>query len=156
MVLMNPGKLDFAGTLGTGLSATTNPDPNTLGVVNPFTNPYTGKNGIIQTWLTQSATNGKALFPKCVVDPSGGGDPPIRFACVPSAGASTTYTLKIWFYLRTANTWVTPAINPTYSYTGNAVDIIDNPGGNPIYLEIDAISSGTLSIYYDNDLAEAY
>lgn len=143
--------LELTGTLGTGLNATSNPDPNGLGTINPYPTPYTHSDEVSSAWTTQAK---KALFP-FGVSSGGGGQKDLKFHVVPSGGSSITYTLTIWFYNKVSNTWAKPATGASQSYTGPIVDYIETPGNDPIFLQISSLSSGTLSIYYDASLAEA-
>lgn len=143
--------MPLTGTLGTGLDATSNPDPNTLGTVRPYTvatsrtaPPWT----IESAWTTQAKP---ALFPMGVRD--GGGDRPIKVHFVPSAGSGTTYTATVWFYNAITNTWAKPNNTPSVNYTGSTIDYINNTGEDAIFIQLSSISAGTISIYFDSSVA---
>ena len=147
---------DYDGTLGTGLTASTNPDPNTLGTVAPLASTVTSWRGNISTdWTTQ---NKPALFPLPLRDQSGervqGGERPIRLHFVPSAGSGTTYTVTIWFFNPQSQTWSKPYDTPSLNLTGEQVTYINLPGSNPIFIQLSSICSGTVSVYYDRGVAE--
>jgi hypothetical protein len=61
----------------------------------------------------------------------------------------------MWMYNVLSNTWASPVNNGSFSYTGEVIDYIENPGNDPIFLQINSISSGTLSIYFNGALAQA-
>jgi hypothetical protein len=138
-------------TLGTGLDATSNPDPNGLTTKAPYSLADSRKNMPFTqsaAWTTQAK---KALFPIGVR--SGEGDKRIYLQFVPSGGAAVTYTVTMWQYNPVSNTWAKPKNTPSISYTGEQRDYIDNPGDDAIFLQLSSISAGTISIYFDPDNA---
>lgn len=142
------------GTLGTAKTATTNPAPSTLGTVSPYDGANAGFTQVGTAWTTQTATYSKALFP---------GDNEkakrvsrVKVWFVPSGGAAITYTVIVWQYNKTSGTWIKPYNLASNSYTGPASDYILNPGTDPIWFELSSISAGTISIYYDSEVAQAY
>jgi len=143
--------LSLSETLGTGLSATSNPDPSTLSTLSPYPTPFVDSTSVSTAWSTQAK---KALFPI-------GADynqptTPIKFHVIPSNGEAVTYTITLWFFNRVTGTWAKAANSGSCSYTGCVVDYIENPGRDPMYLQLSDISSGTLSIYVDGRLARAF
>lgn len=139
---------DYSSTLGTSLSATTNPDPSTLGTTNPF--DADGKT-IASAWTSQAKP---ALFPLGVKDQSG--EVPVRLLFKPSGGSAVTYTVTVWVWSSTASAWAKPYDSGSLSFTGNQSTVVYLPGNNPIFLQLSSISTGTLSIYYDSATAEKY
>lgn len=150
---MSQQSLDLTQTLGTSLTTTTNPDPNTLSTPNPFSSPFVDPMTVSATWAIQTATKCKAMFPLGVKD--GRGEIPVKFHAKPSGGAAVTYTLVMWIWDKLTSTWVKPFINPSINYTGEVFDYINNPGNEPIFFQISALSSGTLSLYYSGGVVVA-
>jgi hypothetical protein len=144
-------RVDLTGTLGTALTSTTNPDPNTLGTKNPYPTVFINPMTVSTAWTTQGS---KALFPQGKVV-SHAQASAIKLHFVPSGGAAVTYTATIWFYNRLSNSWAKPYIAASNSYAGEVVDYIQNPGNDPIYIQLSNISTGTVSIYYDTTTATA-
>ncbi len=140
--------LDLSATLGTGLNTTNRPDPNTLGTKNPYPATFINPLKVSSAWATQGK---KALFPLGILD--GRGQMPVKLHFIPSDGAAVTYTITMWMYNRLSNTWAKPANNASLSYTGETIDYIIDPGNDPIYLQVSSLSSGTLSIYFDSNIA---
>lgn len=142
---------DYDGLLGSGLTATTNPDPNTLATVSPLiNNTVTSFRGNISgDWTAQ---NRPALFPLGVSDQ--GGEKRLRLHFVPSAGSATTYTVTVWFFNNRTNTWVKPAEGSTQTFTGEAATWIANPGTNPVFIQLSSISAETITVQYDRGVAE--
>lgn len=143
--------LTLSESLGSSLSASTNPNPNTLGTIRPFPTPYTNSTSVSSSWTSQGI---KALFPV-------GADynnpmEPIKFSVTPSGGDAVTYTLTLWFYDILSGVWAKSANSNTVSYTGSIVDYIDNPGRDPMFIQISDLSSGTLIINVDGRLARAF
>jgi len=145
--------MPLTGTLGTGLDATSNPDPNSLGTKAPYSAatakstppPITPS----AAWTTQAKP---ALFPIGAKD--GSGDVQIKVHFIPSNGAAVTYTVTIWMYNAVSNTWSKPKNNASVNYTGDTIDYIDMPGADAIFLQLSSISAGTISIYYDESNAK--
>ena len=52
--------------------------------------------------------------------------------------------------------WAKSANSNTVSYAGSIVDYIDNPGRDPMFIQISNLSSGTLRINVDGRLARAF
>ncbi|MCA9790001.1 MAG: hypothetical protein R2857_14375 [Vampirovibrionales bacterium] len=139
-------------TLGTGLTVATNPDPNTLTTTAPYTlSQARSAAPFLPTtaWKTQGNT---ALFPLGAKD--GSGDISIKLHFLPSAGAATTYTINVWMYNPVSDTWAQPKNNGSIAYTGAAIDTISAPGHDALFLEINTLSAGTLSIYFDPSNAQ--
>lgn len=137
----------LTATLGTALTVSTNPDPNTLTTKSPYVAAATrGPQpfSVSGAWTAQAQP---ALLPIGIRD--GSGDKPIKVHFVPSSGAAVTYTIKIWMYNPVSNSWASPKTNGSISYTGEVIDYILNTGYDAIFLQLTTISAGTLSIYYD-------
>jgi hypothetical protein len=146
MTLMSYTSLDLTGLLGTGLNTSSNPDPNTLATKNPYPSPFINPMSVSSAWTTQAK---KALFPLGIDDSA------IKLHFVPSGGASIVYTVVVWVYNKLSNSWTQPAVFASNTYTGEKLDYLENPGNDPIFLQISSISSGTLSVYFDSSLALA-
>jgi hypothetical protein len=142
--------LDLSAELGSTLSASTNPDPNTLATKSPYPTPFIAPMVVGTAWSAQGRV---ALFPIGLENKAG--PMPIKLHFLPSAGNATTYTITVWMYNRQSNTWAKPFNTATVSYTGEAIDYIDQPGNDPIFLQISNVSSGTLSVFYDASVATA-
>lgn len=140
----------LSGLLGTALTASTNPDPNTLATKTPYPTPYTNYRTVSTAWTTQAA---KAIFPRQARN--GQGLVPIPVQLVPSTGGAT-FTATIWQYSKLSNTWFKHQSNPSVNYTGETGNlIVDVYTDAPIFIQLSSISAGTVSIYFDNGLAEA-
>jgi hypothetical protein len=130
-------------------TAVTNPAPNTLGVVIPgnFGGGFGYKPS--QPWTDQGA---KALFPYGIkgID----GETPIEVSFVPS-DPNATYTVTMWKWNRIAQTWVEPKDSASFDLTGAVSTYIENPGQDPIFLELSSISNGTVAIHFDSRYARA-
>jgi hypothetical protein len=140
------------GELGTGRTATTNPNPNTLTTVSPF---RTGKNfidgdGASTAWTTQNRKM-IAARPGLANAPNQGRK--VRLKFVPSVAAAT-YTVTAWIFNQ--GTWATPFSASSNNYTGAAEDFYDNFDDSPVFFQLSNISSGTISIYFDDQVAGAY
>lgn len=144
--------MSYSGLLRTAATATTNPDPNSLGTKNPFSSPYVDRYTASSTWKTQASSNATALVSR---DPNAGINYTApTFAFVPSNGSAVTYTATFWTYVALANTWV-KLQGQSYALTGNANAILQNSaypmqGHAPIFVQLSGISAGTVDIYYDN------
>lgn len=148
--------MSLSALLVAGATATTNPNPNTLGTVNPYPAPYVNQYTVSSTWAAQSLTNSPALFPVFFTDGRGLIPRPqdITLEFIPSV-ANATYTVTLWRYNRTAGVWVQPKDNPSFTLTGNVFTSIANPGDDPWFIQLSSISSGNVAVYYDNYLARA-
>ena len=143
--------LTLSETLGTGLTASSNPDPTTLGTTNPYPTPFVDSTVVSGSWTSQAS---KALFP--IGADYNQPETAIKFHIIPSAGETTTYTVTLWFFNKVSGTWAKSASNNSINYTGSVVDYIDNPGRDPMFLQLSNISAGTLSVYVDGRLARAF
>lgn len=139
----------LSGILVSAGDATSNPDPSTLGTSSPYPTPYVDRKTVSAAWTSQAK---KALFPRNAIAGQGQVDIPLQF--VPSS-ATATYTVTMWVYNKLASAWVKPKDNATFTLTGAVQTYIEHPDENPIFLQLSAISSGTVSIYFDNGIAEA-
>lgn len=142
---------DFEGTLGTGLTTTSNPIPNTLSTPNPYPTPFVDPSTTSTAWTTQAV---KMLLPLGVTD--FGHVIPIKLYFKPSGGSAITYTICTYVYNKTASQWGKFANGGCVDYTGPIVEYVNNPGHNPLFFAITALSSGTMSIYYDKYTATGY
>ncbi len=143
--------LTLSATLGTGLTSVSNPNPTTLSTPNPYPTPFVNSTTVSTAWSTQAK---KALFP--LGADYNLPDTPIKVHFVPSGGSTVSYTLTLWFFNRLTNTWAPASNSGSATYQGEAVDYIDNPGRDPIFLQIANLSSGSLSVYFDGRLAGAF
>lgn len=140
----------LTGLYGTTRDASTNGDPNSLSTKRPYTSAQarTYSDQLAQyvstAWTDQA---NPALFP--IGTRNGTGDVPIKLHVIPSGGAAVTWTLTTWMYNATSNSWAKPIINATQSGTGEGIFYLDNAGYDAIYLQISALSAGTLTIYHD-------
>lgn len=141
--------------LGSGLNATTNPDPNTLTTVNPLPTGVTLYQGTPNiAWTSQTK--------KCLILPPQGLVDSFSERCwlrfVPSGGSAVTYTITLWRFalggtISTTSRWDQAFSGSSNDYTGFIDDYIEGFDGTPLYPQITSLSSGTLSIYYDNSVA---
>jgi len=146
---MSNHSLDLTGTLGTGLSQTTQPDPNTLTTKNPYPTTFVSPLSVSSAWSSQGK---KALFPLGIEN--GRGEKPIKLHFVGSS-AGATVTVTMWCYNRLSNTWGKVALNGTMLVTDGEIRYIENPGNDPIFLQLGTPSAGTFSIYFDASTALA-
>lgn len=134
--------------LGTGLDATSNPDPNTLAEPNPYPDFKKGINRPSEAWTTQAV---KAFIVNKNFEAKrfeNLGSVNVHF--IPSDPAAT-YTITLWV-LSPFGDWATAENLGTVSYTGRKMDFIELNGlfGCTCYFSIDSISAGTLSIAVDD------
>lgn len=141
--------MPIAQLLGSALDATSNPDPNTLTTKNPYPATYVNRRTVSAAWTTQAK---KGLFPTELVNGVGAISIPVQF--VPSL-AGATFTATVWQYSKLSNTWFKHQSNPAVNYTGETGNLIANLYDTPLFIQLSSISSGTISIYFDNGLAEA-
>lgn len=146
----------LTNTLGATLTTSTNPDPNTLSTVAPYTlaNAYKFPPTIATAWTTQDKPG---LMPLGSRD--GSGDINIKLHFVPST-AGADFTIKVWMFNPALQKWGIPSDNGSVSYTSvgtnGVIDYINATGEDMIFLEIDALATATsLTIYYDPSNAEA-
>lgn len=140
--------------LGATFTTTTAPNPNTLTTTNPYATAnisYPPAPFISAAWTSQ---NQPALFPLGIND--GSGEKQLELEFIPSGGSATTYTIVAWTYSRVSGLWVKPKNGLSTSYTGNSRDFIYTPGLDPWFLQVSALSTGTLTINYDGQIARAY
>jgi hypothetical protein len=137
---------EFAGLLGTGLTTTNAPAPTTLTTVSPYDAQPPHTHAVSSAWTAQ---NRKALFPAN----TGLLNLPIGLSLIPSGGGSVTYTLTLWKW--DGVQWVKAANVPTRSYTGACMDYVENPGRNPWFIQVNAISAGTLTVRFNQMTAIA-
>lgn len=148
--------------LGSGLNASSNPIPSSLGTINPYPTPFVNNRTVSSAWGTQSSStpNGtttfaQALFP--VGGQDGGGDKPIKLHFNGSTAASTV-AVTLWGFNKTSGTWYLckdASGTSTYTVTDNDVLTIYEAGLDPLFIQLGAPSAGTYSIYFDNGLATA-
>jgi hypothetical protein len=137
---------ELPGVLGAALTPTTNPMPSALATQSPYDGASNHTHATSAGWATQ---NRRGLFPTL----AGGGQMPIGLSLIPSGGATTTYTLTLWKW--DGSTWVKAAGTSTRSYVGPCLEYIENPGKNPWFIQINSISSGTLTIRFNTVAATA-
>lgn len=138
--------------VGSGLTATTNPNPNTLSVVNPL------PSGV---YVYQGTKNTAWTGSKCLILPPEGTPYPnparvwLRF--VPSGGSGVAYTVTAWrLGFEGANpVWSLLASNGSNTYTGEVDDYYDNFDSTPVFFQLSNIASGTISIYADSQIVGA-
>ena len=130
--------------LKSGATSTTNPAPtvNPLKVGDKFI-----LNGASLAW---TALNSKALF----LTPGKPQGQRLYLVFVPST-PSATYTVTAWRWVAAVGQWIQYFVNGSNNYTGLVIDYFDNFDDSPLFFQLSNISSGTVSIYYDSDLASA-
>ena len=140
----------YSGIYGTGITILTNPNPNTLTTRNPYPTPYLDYRTVSTAWTSQGI---KAFFAK-----STNGLPAkntsLNVHLVPSVSGAT-FSVTLWVFNKLTGTWAQVKSSPTTNYTGETVDTISNLIDVPYYLQLNSISSGTMSIYFDNGFADA-
>lgn len=146
---MSSTVFEFTGLLGSGLTATSNPLPTALSTQNPFPVTPLNTHDVSAAWTSQ---NRPGLFPDSQRDYLF--NQPIPLVLIPSAGSAATFTITLWKWDGTS-AWVKPAVNPSRSYTGPSLDYIENPGLNPWFIQINTVSSGSLTIRFNQAYAAA-
>jgi hypothetical protein len=136
--------MSLIGILVASGNATTNPNPNTLTTVSPFPTPFTAPQAVSPAWIAQGK---KALFPTAMLESVLSAPIPVSF--IPSV-STATYTVTLWRFNRVAGVWIQPRDNASQTITGACYTEISDPGKDPLFLQLSAISSGTVAIYYDN------
>lgn len=143
-------------TLGTTLSNTTNPDPNTgLTYKSPYAAPTTENNmlNLRSQWTGQTVPGGgsfcPALFPIALKD--GAGPLPLILAFEGTTSGATV-AITVWQYNQKRDVW--QAFESTYSSktaTDGNILVFDNLLNAPIYIQMAAPSAGTFSVDYNGD-----
>lgn len=141
--------MSFSGLLVSAGTSTTNPDPNTLTTHTPYPTPYVNRKTVSAAWTSQGS---KALFPRNAIGGQGQVAIPVQFV---TSSAGATYTATMYIYNKLADKWVQPKDNGSFGLTGNVSTFIENPGDDPIFIQLSSISAGTVAIYFDNGLADA-
>ena len=137
----------LSGILGTALTATTNPNPNTLSTKSPYPTPYVNAHFVSAAWQAQAigGAGANALFPRQAINGQGLISIPVHFV------TAVGFTATIWQYNRLSNTWFTHNNNPAITYTGETGNLVVNIYTNlPIFIQL---SAGPVDIYFDNGLA---
>jgi len=134
----------LTGKLKNDATTVTNPDPNSLGTVDPY-GTYTTRETPQAAWTTQAATNSKALLMRGSMGAQGL-PKKLTLGFDPSGGAAVTMTIKVWQFSDTATAWF---LKQSWSLTGKEVKVLEDPGFYPLFVEVDAISAGNVDIYYD-------
>ena len=130
--------------LGVALDASTNPDPNTLSVSNPFPNAFRGITKPSDEWKDQGTKAFAILNTYESKHHENINSVGIDF--IPS-DPDAIYTITLWV-LSPFEDWSTAENLGTNTYTGRKFDyaILEGLYGKVCYLSIDSIDSGTLSI----------
>jgi hypothetical protein len=127
-------------------SATTNPAPSTLSTVSPYTNSSSYRFTPLSAWTTQAkpAIISKGIGGKCRLD-------------FKPSSAAATYTVTIWVLDRVTATWFTPDPNnsPSLNCTGSVETYLADMGTDPWFIQLSNISTGTVQILYDADVAQS-
>jgi hypothetical protein len=114
----------------------------------------------VWTTLTTAGTYSKAIRPRNSFNSSV--NTPILLNFIPSAGLAATYTATVWAYNDTharralTNPWSTPITSGTFNFTGNQLVELANDGSLLWYVQLSSISSGSVAVYFDNGVAEAF
>lgn len=143
---------NFGLALATGVSPATRPDPNTLGIPDPYGTPSPADfDDVSAAWTGQGI---KAIFPRLTEQQIESHPPHIWFMLDPSDPGATV-DLAIWFWHKESGRWIQPATGGAASYGPDSLaDFIDEVLLAPMYLEVTAISSGTVDIYVDEFTSE--
>ncbi len=136
------------GVLVSAGTATTNPNPNTLTTISPFSSG-TFSRTISAAWKTQAKP---ALFFQGNLSETRNYKVPIAF--VPSV-STASYTATMWKFVRKANVWVVPKDYSSFSFTGAVSTYIENPDEDAVFIQLSGISSGNVAVYYDDSLMAA-
>lgn len=162
----------MSGLYASAATTTTNPDPNSLATPNPFGTPYRVNYdiNINPAWIAQG---NKALIPSGSYEAGRSIQGSIRFK--PSS-AHATYTIATWVWDTTFHAWFLAsmlestrllpntedsyyasyppgALHPTVA--NNFQDTLIWPMIDPIYIEVKALSAGSLAIYFDSGVFTA-
>ena len=145
----NSNKSNFGLLLEAGASVASRPDPNTLGVSDPYGTPTPLRfNDVSTAWTGQGVT---AAFPDLSAQQLETETPKSWFALDPSVPGATV-ELRVWFYHKESGRWYTPFSSSSATYGGGTedyVDYVEDVPLAPMYLEVVSISAGTVDIYVD-------
>jgi hypothetical protein len=130
---------------GVGLTPSTHGDPNGLPVKNPYPADWGGPLFISTAWANQGK---RAIFPGHPVCATQN----IRFDVV-GQSPSETIRIAIKRWARVFGSWVNDTENPAVTLTGAGSFTVENPGNDPVYLEMQL---GTCSISYDGGRDELW
>lgn len=138
---------DINANYGSSLDATTNSIPTGL-THKPYAAATANSDGsfsintaIIANWTSQ----GKKAFIRTIPD-----DAPLKMVFTPSGGNAVTWSITLWGFNAVNGTWYKFNDTPS-SYTGNNTILLDNPGRDPVYVQLNSLSSGTMRIDYNGD-----
>jgi hypothetical protein len=139
-------------TLVAAATAATNPNPNSLGVVDI----YGTNNGLYTpqaTWASQAQPalvlnqplNGLLLPPSCQLD------------FYPLMGQAVTFRVGLWRFNRVTKTWSQPDVNntPNIDMTGFTTTRLNDPGSAPWFIQLLNISAGAVQILSDSEKMRA-
>jgi hypothetical protein len=127
--------LEFNAFYVQAANVASQPDPNTLVTPNPLIPTATQGGEVSGTWTTQAkkiiAATSDAVnrFCRVGIEPS-----------VPSA----TYTIQFWTWNKVSAIWV--KLGDPATSTGNDLFEVVNIGNEPVYMQIVALSSGTMDV----------
>jgi hypothetical protein len=144
----------FNGILGLGITTATNPNPNTLSVINPFTDPFISVDNPNPAWPGQGT---KALLytwkPTLYVPQK----KPIAIAAFAQDGDDINFELGLWLYVRLAEGWAPLVNNGIISIAGRGVAYIDAPDEDTAIgielISIDHDTNDAVDVYYDKSVA---
>jgi len=128
--------------IGQGLNATSNPDPNTLGVVSPYDATFDSINEACAAWLAQ-VTGGKG---KCIVPKHAGAIIPIWNR---NSVITSTTTMTINLLNRVIPKWAVPADYSQLTLAHDNMGQIVAAGVEPIFLSLNITGGGTCDLMTD-------
>lgn len=141
-------RLGKIAVYGTGMNEQTNPDPvpGALNVLNPYPTPFVTPHVASAGW---QAGGRKFLITNKINTPR------LTLHIVPSL-AGATYNILVHKWNSLALVWILAGVNDT-PYQGAVEEVVEHPGDDPIYYQIENISNpeNTVSIYYNPYVAEA-
>lgn len=137
-------------TLANGGTTSTLPDPNTLSTVAPYSATTAARQSTPLRVSSAWATQGTPCLIPIKLNKDLGVRVPFHVIC---SNSSATWTIKFWYFNPISQTWTQPAADsPSVSNPvggGSASHTFTYYGNDAIYLEIDALSAGTMSIHVD-------
>lgn len=145
--------MEFNTILASGMTPATYGNPNSLGVANPYPNPFVNIQTVSPAWTAQAK---KLFFVNDIED--GGGQLSTPLLIIPTAGDATpqsqvTWEIKLWEYDRHSGLWVSAAGGDSEGWTGPKVTYIYKPLYIPQFIQVVSVSNGgSLAIRLNNVL----
>jgi len=150
--------VSMTGILGTGLTVANRPAPNTL-THRPYTlSAASGRNlppfSVNPDFITQGRPCLQPISQGAVSNSVEVGRARYLPVSVTFSDSGATCVIAWWFFNVASQSWHRHVDQPSNTYSANSSwDNILVPGVDAIYPEIVSLSAGTVSVYYDEEVA---